>query len=159
MFRTGIGYDVHRLALGELLILGGIEINSEIGSLGHSDGDVLTHSIVDALLGAAGLGDIGTYFPSDDERWKDFSSLKFLSHCVKTVKKSGFEISNVDATIILQHPCLKDYIPKIQKKLTSEMDVNFSAVSIKATTTDGLGFIGNREGIGALAIATLTSPN
>ena len=157
MFRAGIGYDIHRLVEGELLILGGVKINSNIGSLGHSDGDVLTHSIVDALLGAADLGDIGTYFPSNDEQWKNFSSLKFLSESVKTIKNSGFIISNIDATIILQHPNLKDYILEMRKKLASEMDINSSAVSIKATTTDGLGFIGSREGIGALAIATLTS--
>mgnify|MGYP006128775849 FL=1 len=157
MFRAGIGYDIHRLGEGELLILGGVKINSNIGSLGHSDGDVLTHSIVDALLGAAGLGDIGTYFPSDDEKWKNFSSLKFLSDSVKTIKNSGFIISNIDATIILQYPNLKDYILEMRKKLASEMNINSSAVSIKATTTDGLGFIGSREGIGSLAIATLTS--
>ena len=158
MFRAGIGYDIHRLVEGELLILGGVKINSNIGSLGHSDGDVLTHSIVDALLGAAGLGDIGTYFPSDDEKWKNFSSLKFLSDSVKTIKNSGFIISNIDATIILQYPSLKNYILEMKKKLASEMNINSSAVSIKATTTDGLGFIGSREGIGSLAIATLTSP-
>ena len=157
MFRAGIGYDIHRLVEGELLILGGVKINSNIGSLGHSDGDVLTHSIVDALLGAAGLGDIGTYFPSDDEKWKNFSSLKFLSDSVKTIKNSGFIISNIDATIILQSPNLKDYILEMRKKLAKEMNINSSAVSIKATTTDGLGFIGSREGIGSLAIATLTS--
>ena len=158
MFRAGIGYDIHRLVEGELLILGGVKINSNIGSLGHSDGDVLTHSIVDALLGAADLGDIGTYFPSNDEQWKNFSSLKFLSESVKTIKNSGFIISNIDATIILQYPSLKDYILEMKKKLASEMNINLSAVSIKATTTDGLGFIGTREGIGSLAIATLTSP-
>tara|TARA_Y100000814_G_scaffold56537_1_gene35050 strand:+ start:51 stop:530 length:480 start_codon:yes stop_codon:yes gene_type:complete len=158
MFRAGIGYDIHRLVEGELLILGGVKINSNIGSLGHSDGDVLTHSIVDALLGAADLGDIGTYFPSDDAKWKNFSSLKFLSESVKTIKNSGFIISNIDATIILQYPSLKNYILEMKKKLASEMNINSSAVSIKATTTDGLGFIGTREGIGSLAIATLTSP-
>ena len=158
MFRAGIGYDIHRLVEGELLILGGVKINSNIGSLGHSDGDVLTHSIVDALLGAADLGDIGTYLPSNDEQWKNFSSLKFLSESVKTIKNSGFIISNIDATIILQYPSLKNYILEMKKKLASEMNINSSAVSIKATTTDGLGFIGTREGIGSLAIATLTSP-
>ena len=130
MFRAGIGYDIHRLVEGELLILGGVKINSNIGSLGHSDGDVLTHSIVDALLGAADLGDIGTYFPSNDEQWKNFSSLKFLSESVKTIKNSGFIISNIDATIILQYPSLKNYILEMKKKLASAMNINSSAVSI-----------------------------
>ena len=155
MFRAGIGYDIHRLVEGELLILGGVKINSNIGSLGHSDGDVLTHSIVDALLGAADLGDIGTYYPSDDAKWKNFSSLKFLSESVKTIKNSGFIISNIDATIILQYPSLKDYILEMKKKLASEMNINSSAVSIKATTTDGLGFIGDGLGWGVLAIVSI----
>ncbi|MBF88872.1 MAG: 2-C-methyl-D-erythritol 2,4-cyclodiphosphate synthase [Candidatus Marinimicrobia bacterium] len=155
MFRTGIGYDVHRLAKGKPLILGGLEITSDLGSVGHSDGDVLSHSIVDALLGAAGLGDIGTYYPSDNDQWKDFSSLKFIAESVKRINNSGYKISNIDATIILQYPYLNDYILDIRKKLAIEMNIHLSEIAIKATTTDGLGFIGASEGIGALAIATL----
>ncbi|MQG38844.1 MAG: 2-C-methyl-D-erythritol 2,4-cyclodiphosphate synthase [SAR202 cluster bacterium] len=155
MFRTGIGYDVHRLAKGKPLILGGLEITSDLGSVGHSDGDVLSHSIVDALLGAAGLGDIGTYYPSDNDQWKDFSSLKFIAESVKRINNSGYKISNIDATIILQYPYLNDYILDIRKKLAIEMNIHLSEIAIKATTTDGLGFIGVSEGIGSLAIATL----
>ncbi|MBH30457.1 MAG: 2-C-methyl-D-erythritol 2,4-cyclodiphosphate synthase [Candidatus Marinimicrobia bacterium] len=156
MIRTGIGYDVHRLAKGEALILGGVTIRSEKGSVGHSDGDVITHAIVDALLGASGCGDIGTHFPSDDERWKGMSSLHFLSNTVKVIGDAEFQITNVDATVILENPRLSGYLEEMKKVLAAEMKIEPGAISVKATTTDGLGFIGQKEGIGAMAIATVT---
>ena len=157
MIRTGIGYDVHRLAKGESLILGGVTIRSEKGSVGHSDGDVVTHAIVDALLGASSCGDIGALFPSDDERWKGISSLQFLAYTVKVIGNAAFQITNVDATVILETPRLSGYLEEMRKILAAEMEIEPGAVSVKATTTDSLGFIGQGEGIGAMAIATLTT--
>ncbi len=157
MTRTGIGYDVHRLAEGESLILGGVTVPSEKGSVGHSDGDVVTHAIVDALLGAASCGDIGTHFPSEDEQWKGASSLQFLSHAVQVIRDAGFEISNVDATVILETPRLSGYLEEMRNLLAAEMGVEPNAVSVKATTTDGLGFTGRGDGVGAMAIATVTT--
>ncbi len=157
MTKTGIGYDVHRLAEGESLILGGVTVPSEKGSAGHSDGDVVTHAIVDALLGAASCGDIGTHFPSEDEQWKGASSLQFLSHAVQVIRDAGFEISNVDATVILETPRLSGYLEEMRNLLAAEMGVEPSAVSVKATTTDGLGFTGRGDGVGAMAIATVTT--
>ena len=157
MIRTGIGYDVHRLAEGESLILGGVTVPSEKGSVGHSDGDVVTHAIVDALLGAASCGDIGTHFPSEDEQWKGASSLQFLSHAVQVIRDAGFEISNVDATVILETPRLSGYLEEMRNLLAAEMGVEPNAVSVKATTTDGLGFTGRGDGVGAMAIATVTT--
>ncbi len=157
MTRTGIGYDVHRLAEGESLILGGVTVPSEKGSAGHSDGDVVTHAIVDALLGAASCGDIGTHFPSEDEQWKGASSLQFLSHAVQVIRDAGFEISNVDATVILETPRLSGYLEEMRNLLAAEMGVEPNAVSVKATTTDGLGFTGRGDGVGAMAIATVTT--
>ncbi len=144
MTRTGIGYDVHRLAEGESLILGGVTVPSEKGSVGHSDGDVVTHAIVDALLGAASCGDIGTHFPSEDEQWKGASSLQFLSHAVQVI-------------IILETPRLSGYLEEMRNLLAAEMGVEPNAVSVKATTTDGLGFTGRGDGVGAMAIATVTT--
>ncbi len=157
MTRTGIGYDVHRLAEGESLILGGVTVPSEKGSVGHSDGDVVTHAIVDALLGAASCGDIGTHFPSEDEQWKGASSLQFLSHAVQVIRDAGFEISNVDATVILETPRLSGYLEEMRNLLAAEIGVEPNAVSVKATTTDGLGFTGRGDGVGAMAIATVTT--
>ena len=157
MTRTGIGYDVHRLAEGESLILGGVTVPSEKGSVGHSDGDVVTHAIVDALLGAASCGDIGTHFPSEEEQWKGASSLQFLSHAVQVIRDAGFEISNVDATVILETPRLSGYLEEMRNLLAAEMGVEPNAVSVKATTTDGLGFTGRGDGVGAMAIATVTT--
>jgi 2-C-methyl-D-erythritol 4-phosphate cytidylyltransferase/2-C-methyl-D-erythritol 2,4-cyclodiphosphate synthase len=157
MTRTGIGYDVHRLAEGESLILGGVTVPSEKGSVGHSDGDVVTHAIVDALLGAASCGDIGTHFPSEEEQWKGASSLQFLSHAVQVIRDAGFEISNVDATVILETPRLSGYLEEMRNLLAAEIGVEPNAVSVKATTTDGLGFTGRGDGVGAMAIATVTT--
>lgn len=156
MIKSGIGYDVHSLAEGEELIIGGVKINSPWGSVGHSDGDVLLHAIVDALLGAAKLGDIGMHFTSSDERWKGKESIYFLDHAALLVREQGFEIDYVDSTVILEEPKLADIIPEMVYKVSYTLQIDEAAVSIKATTTDKMGFIGRGEGIGAMAIATIS---
>ncbi|MFQ6678378.1 MAG: 2-C-methyl-D-erythritol 2,4-cyclodiphosphate synthase [Fidelibacterota bacterium] len=156
MVKTGIGYDVHPLAEGETLIIGGVKIDSPLGSVGHSDGDVLLHAIVDALLGAANLGDIGQHFPSSDERWAGKDSIHFLKHAVKLVRKERFQIDYVDSTIILEEPKLADIIPKMSQNIADILHVEESSVSVKATSTDKMGFIGRGEGIGAVAVATIS---
>ena len=155
MTRVGIGYDVHQLEKGELLYIGGIHISSASGSVGHSDGDALSHSIADALLGAAGLGDIGKLFPSEDDTWKDVRSTVFLENIARMIKKSGFLINNIDATIILQEPKIGDYIDKIKLSLATSMDLEHSNINIKATTTDRMGAIGEGLGWGAMAIVSI----
>ena len=156
MIKSGIGYDVHSLAKGEELIIGGVKINSPKGAVGHSDGDVLLHAIVDALLGAAKLGDIGMHFTSSDERWKGKESTFFLEHAALLVRDQGFEIDYVDSTVILQEPKLADIIPEMVYKVSYTLQIDEAAVSIKATTTDKMGFIGRGEGVGAMAIATIS---
>ena len=155
MTRIGIGYDVHQLQRGEPLYIGGIHISSSVGSVGHSDGDALSHSIADALLGAAGLGDIGKLFPSEDDTWKDVRSTFFLEVVARRVKESGFFINNIDATIILQEPKIGDYIDKIKLSLATSMDLEHSNINIKATTTDRMGAIGEGLGWGAMAIVSI----
>lgn len=155
MIRSGIGYDVHQLAKGEKLIIGGIDIPTLYGSVGHSDGDGLIHAIVDALLGATGIGDIGQFFPSDDQKWENAPSSHFLVHAVKRVREAGFEINNIDSTIILQQPKISDFIPQMRYNLAFSMDIDESQVSVKATTTDHLGFVGDYSGWAVQAIATL----
>ena len=155
MIRTGIGYDVHPLAEGETLIIGGVEVPSSFGSVGHSDGDALIHAVVDALLGAAALGDIGQFFPSNDESWKGTPSTHFLADAVKRIRDAGFEINNVDATIILQKPKLADHMQQMRYNLAYSMQIDESQVSVKATTTDHLGFVGDGSGWVVQAIATL----
>jgi 2-C-methyl-D-erythritol 4-phosphate cytidylyltransferase/2-C-methyl-D-erythritol 2,4-cyclodiphosphate synthase len=141
---------------GEKLILGAVEIPSDKGTVGHSDGDVLIHAIVDAILGAASLGDIGTFFPSEDKKWKNADSRKFLSHAIKKAGSAGYEIVHVDSTVILEKPKLADIIPQMRYQIAYTLQVDESAVSIKATTTDKLGVIGKGEGVAAMAIATLS---
>ena len=155
MIKTGIGYDVHQMAEGEKLILGGVEIPSEVGAVGHSDGDALLHAIVDALLGAAGLGDIGQLFPSEDDQWKDADSLHFLNVAGEKVRSAGFEINHIDAIIILQKPKLAGFIPEMKYKIAYTLQLVEGQVSVKATTTDHLGYIGEGNGIAAQAIATI----
>ncbi|MGY8780746.1 MAG: 2-C-methyl-D-erythritol 2,4-cyclodiphosphate synthase [Fidelibacterota bacterium] len=159
MIRTGIGYDVHQLAEGETFIIGGVQIASTFGSVGHSDGDALFHAVVDALLGAAGLGDIGQFFPSEDDTWKGAPSSHFLADAVKRVREAGFEINNVDATIILQKPKLSELISQMKNNLAYSMQVDESQVSVKATTTDSLGFVGDGSGWAVQAIATICKKN
>ena len=159
MIRTGIGYDVHPLAEGETLIIGGVEVPSSFGSVGHSDGDALIHAVVDALLGAAALGDIGQFFPSNDESWKGTPSTHFLADAVKRIRNAGFEINNVDATIILQKPKLADHMQQMRYNLAYSMQIDESQVSVKATTSDHLGFVGDGSGWAVQAIATLCKKN
>tara|TARA_S200000501_G_C20774744_1_gene722169 strand:- start:42 stop:515 length:474 start_codon:yes stop_codon:yes gene_type:complete len=155
MTKIGIGYDVHRLEKNKPFFIGGIKIESEFGSVGHSDGDALIHAIVDAVLGAAGLGDIGIYFPSDEVSWKGVESSIFLKEAVNKIEKVGYKICNVDTTIVLENPKLNNYFDVIKNKLASVMKIDKSNVNIKATTTDGLGHIGKGNGWSALAVVTL----
>ena len=153
--RIGIGFDVHPLKTNNPLIIGGVVIPSSFGSQGHSDGDALVHAVVDALLGAAGLGDIGRYFPSTSDKWKNAPSTHFLKDSVKKIKTAGWQIENIDTTVILQNPKILEFIPKIKTKLSLILQVSEEQMSIKATTTDYLGFIGEEKGWAAQAIALL----
>jgi 2-C-methyl-D-erythritol 2,4-cyclodiphosphate synthase len=151
-YRVGTGYDVHRLVEGEKLILGGVHIPFEKGLLGHSDADVLLHAICDALLGAMALGDIGSHFPDTDERWKNVSSLLLLENVNKRIKENGYVVANIDTTLILQKPKIQSYIPEICKNIANSLNIEPSTVSVKATTTEGLGFVGRGEGVSAQAV-------
>ena len=159
MVRSGIGYDVHQLKNGLDLYIGGIKVESDYGSLGHSDGDALIHSLVDSLLGAAGLGDIGKYFPSNQEKWAGAKSGIFLFEAKNMLIENGFQISNIDCTIILQSPKIGPYISKIRKNISKMLELNEKKVSIKATTTDYLGYIGQSKGWSAISIATIFEIN
>lgn len=150
-FRTGIGYDVHKLGIDEELWIGGIHIPHFKGSIGHSDGDVLIHAICDALLGAANLKDIGTHFPDNDPSLKGIDSKILLSKTIEIIRDKGFEVGNIDSTVCLQKPKLKDHIPNMCKALAEVMDIEIDDLSIKATTTEKLGFVGTEEGISAFA--------
>ena len=156
MIRTGIGYDTHKLVKGNTLVVGGVSIPSNYKSVGHSDGDSLIHAIIDSILGAANLGDIGGHFPSDDKTLKGSPSSYFLKEIIDKMGTHKYHIVNIDSTIILQKPMVGPHIIRIKKNLSTLMDINENKVSVKATTTDGLGFVGTSEGWSALAIATLT---
>ncbi|NLN07287.1 MAG: 2-C-methyl-D-erythritol 4-phosphate cytidylyltransferase [Firmicutes bacterium] len=153
--RVGNGYDVHRLVAGRKLILGGVDIPHTLGLLGHSDADVLVHAIMDAMLGALALGDIGRHFPDTDPRYKNISSLKLLQHVAGLCAEKGYRLSNLDAVIIAQQPKLAPYIEAMRQNIALALDVPVSSISIKATTTEGLGFAGRGEGIAALAAVFL----
>ena len=153
--RIGHGYDVHRLAEGRRLILGGVDIPWERGLLGHSDADVLTHAVMDALLGAAGLGDIGTHFPDTDPAYAGADSMKLLAHVVELLREQGFSVGNVDATVLAQRPKLAPHIPAMRDNLARVMGVSPDRVNVKATTEEGLGFTGSGEGIAAHAVALI----
>ncbi len=153
--RIGHGYDVHRLTEGRRLILGGVDIPWEKGLLGHSDADVLTHAVMDALLGAAGLGDIGRHFPDTDSAYAGADSLKLLEHVVKLLGERGFSVGNVDATVLAQRPKLAPHIPQMRDNLARTMGVDPSRINIKATTEEGLGFTGSGEGMAAHAVALI----
>jgi len=155
--RAGIGYDAHPLVGGRKLILGGVEIPFARGLSGWSDGDVLTHAIIDALLGAAALGDIGTHFPSGDPKYKDISSLVLLGEVKKKLQKTGWRVGNIDATVVAESPKLRDFIEPMRQKLSKALGVAASQVSIKASTGNGLGFAGRGEGIAAYAIVLIES--
>jgi 2-C-methyl-D-erythritol 2,4-cyclodiphosphate synthase len=157
--RIGQGVDVHQLVAGTPLIIGGVSIPYPKGSKGHSDGDVLYHAIVDAILGALAMGDIGQHFPSDDERWKDIQSREFLEHAQYLMQEKGYATVNIDATVILQKPGLSSYIPEMRRNIARVLSISIDSVSVKATTTDHLGFIGTEDGIAATAIVLLTEPD
>ncbi len=156
--RIGMGYDVHRLVPDRKLIMGGVEIPYELGLLGHSDADVLLHAIMDALLGAAALGDIGKHFPDTDEKYKGISSLKLLEHVGKLLEENGFFIENIDATIIAQKPKMRPYIDRMRENIATTLSIDLSQVNVKATTEEGLGFTGAMEGISSQAICMLATP-
>ena len=157
LMRIGQGYDVHRLVEGRKLILGGVEIPYEKGLLGHSDADVLLHAVMDALLGAAALGDIGQHFPDSDERYKGISSVELLKDVGKILQENGYLIENIDSTVIAQRPKLLPYRPQMAKNIADALGIEPDQVSVKATTEEGLGFTGTGEGISAQAIALLSS--
>jgi 2-C-methyl-D-erythritol 2,4-cyclodiphosphate synthase len=155
--RIGIGYDSHRFAEGRKLILGGVEIEgAERGLSGHSDADVLTHAIMDALLGAAALGDIGDHFPDSDERWRDAYSLALLAEVCELVRAEGFAIANLDSTVVCQAPRLGPWREAMRARLAEAAGLELGAVSVKLTTNEGMGFVGRGEGMAALAVAQLT---
>ncbi len=153
--RIGHGYDVHRLVEGRDLILGGVKIPYEKGLLGHSDADVLTHALMDALLGAAALGDIGKLFPDTDERFSGADSILLLRDVVGLLKKSGYEVGNADCTVLAQRPKLAPYIPSMRQRLAEAMEIPLDHVSVKATTEEGLGFTGEGKGIAAHALVLI----
>ena len=153
--RVGIGYDVHRLVAGRKLILGGVDIPCELGLLGHSDADVLLHAIMDALLGAAALGDIGKHFPDADEKYKGISSLELLRQVAKLLEDNLYLISNIDATIIAQKPKMSEHIDEMRQNIADALQLSMEQVNIKATTEEGLGFTGRGEGISSQAVCLL----
>ncbi len=153
--RIGFGYDVHALSEDRRLILGGVEIPHEKGLLGHSDADVLLHAIMDALLGAAALGDIGKHFPDTDNSFKDIDSLLLLSQTKDILEKHGFSVNNIDTTIVAQAPKISPYIDKMRENISHVLDIDIFCVSVKATTTEHLGFEGRKEGISAYAAVTI----
>lgn len=157
MMRIGHGYDVHRLVEERKLILGGVDIPYEKGLLGHSDADVLTHAVMDALLGAAGLGDIGKHFPDTDPTYKGADSLKLLDHVMEVLRDNGWQVGNVDVTVIAQRPKLAGYIPEMRENLAARMGVSSAQINVKATTEEKLGFTGSGEGISAHAVCLLTA--
>jgi 2-C-methyl-D-erythritol 2,4-cyclodiphosphate synthase len=155
MFRIGFGYDVHQLTEGRAFKLGGIEIPHYKGPLGHSDSDVLIHSICDALLGAANLRDIGFHFPDTSDEFKDIDSKILLKKVVRLLSDNNYSISNIDSTVCLQQPKIKDFIPSMQKILAETMGIAMDQISVKATTTEKLGFVGREEGVAAYAVALI----
>lgn len=155
VIRTGIGFDAHRLVDGRRLVLGGVTIEHDTGLEGHSDADVLTHAIIDAMLGAAADGDIGTHFPDTDERWHGANSLELLRIVVERIRSKSMDPVNIDATIMAQRPRLAPYIEQMRRGIASSAGMRTEDVSVKATTTEGMGAFGRGEGIGAMAVATL----
>ena len=153
--RVGMGYDVHRVTEGRDMIIGGVKLPYEKGLLGHSDADVLLHAIMDALLGAAGLGDIGLHFPDTDPKYKGISSIKLLEHVAELLDEHLYVIENIDATIIAQRPKMRPHIPEMEKNIAEALQISCDQVNVKATTEEGLGFTGAGEGISAQAICAL----
>ena len=154
-YRVGIGVDAHALEAGVPLVLGGVELESARGLAGHSDGDVIAHALIDALLGAAGLGDIGSMFPADDERWRGASSLDLLARAYEAVRLLGFELVNVDAVLVGEEPRIAPHRGEMRARLARSLEVDEDLVAVRATTTDGLGFTGRGEGLAAHAVALI----
>ena len=155
VIRFGLGYDVHRLMQGRKLIIGGVHIPSDIGLFGHSDADVLLHAICDALLGAAALGDIGKHFPDTNKKYHNISSLKLLKQVGIMVRKSGYDINNIDSTVVLEKPKIAKYVDVMRQRIGKALNISTQLVSIKATTHEGLGSFGREEGCAAFAIASI----
>lgn len=154
-FRIGLGYDAHRLVPDRKLILGGVEVPFHLGCQAHSDGDAIIHAIIDALLGAAGLSDIGTYFPDHSEEFKNIDSRILLSRTMELITREGFRIGNVDCTILLEKPRLKDHIPMMRSRLAEVMGIEINQIAIKAGTNEKMGFVGQGEGVAVYAVALL----
>lgn len=152
---TGIGWDSHRLVEGRPLILAGVRIEHDRGLAGHSDADVLTHAVIDALLGAAGLGDIGEHFPDDDPRWKDADSLALLGNVCSRLVAEGWKVTNVDVSVLLERPKLRPHREAMREVLAGAIGISPERINVKATTGEGMGFVGREEGVGALAVATI----
>ncbi len=152
---TGIGYDCHRLVAGRRLVLGGVELEHELGLAGHSDADVLTHAVIDAVLGACALGDIGEHFPDTDPRFRDADSIELLRATVELVGEAGFAVRHIDATVILERPKLAPVRDRMRERLAEALDLSIAQVSVKATRGEGMGFVGREEGVAALAVATV----
>ena len=157
MYRIGLGYDIHKLTQGRDLIIGGVKITHEKGLLGHSDADVLVHAIMDALLGAAKCGDIGYHFPDSDDSYKGISSIELLKRVGMIIRDAGFDICNIDSTIIAQAPKMRPYIAQMEENIADALFIDKNLVNVKATTEEGLGFTGRGEGIAAMATALLYS--
>lgn len=153
--RIGQSTDIHRLVTGRDLILGGVKIPYEKGLLGHSDADVLLHAIIEALIGAMGLGDIGKHFPDTDDKYKGISSMKLLEHTKKLLDENGYEVINVDSLILIQEPKMKDYIPEMRKNIARVLMCNENQINVKATTGEKLGYVGNKEGAVAQAVVLI----
>ena len=155
MIRVGIGYDAHRFESSRKLVLGGVTISNENGLLGYSDADVLVHALIDAFLGAAGMGDIGAHFPDSDDKWKDAESIELLKIVYKKLKSGGWDVNNIDCTIVAQSPRLAPFIPSMKKIISDALAITPDCVNIKAKTTEGMGFVGRREGIEAYAVVSI----
>jgi 2-C-methyl-D-erythritol 2,4-cyclodiphosphate synthase len=153
--RIGFGYDVHRLVPGRPLIIGGVQIPSERGLDGHSDADVLLHAIIDALLGATALGDIGQHFPDSDARYQNISSLSLLSHVARLLTDNGFSVVNVDATLVLEKPKIAPHVPAMRQRIAEAIGIDEGCIAVKATTSEGMGFVGSGEGASAHAVAAV----
>jgi 2-C-methyl-D-erythritol 2,4-cyclodiphosphate synthase len=154
---TGIGYDAHRLVPGRRLVIGGVELEHEFGLEGHSDADVLTHAVIDAVLGACALGDIGEHFPDTDPRYAGADSIELLRAAVTRVEEAGFEVLHVDATVMLERPKLLPVRDRIRARLAEALDLDVPHVSVKATRGEGMGFVGREEGVAAIAVATVAT--
>lgn len=154
---VGIGYDSHRLVEGRRLVIGGVELPGEFGLEGHSDADVLAHAVTDALLGAAGLGDIGEHFPDSDERFRDADSMQLLAEVAESVQNAGFAIENVDCTVVMERPKLAPHREAIRERLAGVLGLEARRVNVKASTGEGIGFVGRGEGVAALAVAAVAS--